>query len=366
MIDKWVYGGREKVVENLARYIKREEFYIEVLVLENIAEKLDNTRQKKLIPNINFYFIKYKNRINLLFSLINFFKKNKYDIILTTIFPSFVLFFYIAKKIASLNSKIIISIHGFFKVKNPLSKILTPYIFKKSSLVITVSKGLEKYVEEKFKVSKEKVITIYSPIFSKENFNISFPTPPEYKKFKNYQKIITIARLDLKSKDFKTLFKAFKLVKEKVKKIKLFILGDGPDYENIKKLAEQLNILKDIIFLGAKDNPFWYLKYSDVFVLSSFYEGLPVTILEAFICRCLVVATDCPFGPREILGKSKNGLLVPCNDFRAMADSIFEILRNKKLKNFFFKNNKKTLENFDIQNQVKKYEKVFRRIICQN
>ena len=75
-------------------------------------------------------------------------------------------------------------------------------------------------------------------------------------------------------------------------------------------------------------NPFSYMSKSDVFVLSSRYEGFPNALIQAIACGTPVVSTDCHSGPREILEDGKWGRLVPVGDWRALAEAILETLDN--------------------------------------
>jgi len=79
---------------------------------------------------------------------------------------------------------------------------------------------------------------------------------------------------------------------------------------------------------GFVHNPYAYMSRANVFVLSSRWEGLPNTILQALACGCPVVSTDCPSGPSEILDGGNYGALVPPGDAPAMAQAILATIEN--------------------------------------
>ena len=86
---------------------------------------------------------------------------------------------------------------------------------------------------------------------------------------------------------------------------------------------------KQVDFLNFVENPYIYLRKSDVFVLSSRYEGFGNVIVEALAVGLPVVSTNCPGGPKEILDNGKYGKLVQTEDANAMAEAIIETLKSK-------------------------------------
>jgi glycosyltransferase involved in cell wall biosynthesis len=71
-----------------------------------------------------------------------------------------------------------------------------------------------------------------------------------------------------------------------------------------------------------------YFSRCDVFVLPSYAEGLPNVLVEAMMCKCSPVSTDCPTGPREVLQDGKYGKLVPVKDPLSMASAIIQSIDN--------------------------------------
>ncbi|MCU0285646.1 MAG: glycosyltransferase family 4 protein [Acidobacteria bacterium] len=139
---------------------------------------------------------------------------------------------------------------------------------------------------------------------------------------------VTVARFHFQ-KGYDILLKAIALAREKIKAhgVRFVLIGDGPEFEQIKKLSWDLGISTFIIFLGARTDVYDFLKASDVFLLPSRWEGLPIVLLEAGFLKVPVIASD-TYGNREII-KKDNGILFQNLDSGALAGVIQEVLENK-------------------------------------
>lgn len=113
------------------------------------------------------------------------------------------------------------------------------------------------------------------------------------------------------------------------KNIRLIIAGDGPEYDNLNSLIHELDATSRIQLVGFQDREVFFSSI-DVMISSSSYETSPLTILEAFSCKCPVVATDVG-GVNELIEHLKNGILVPYNDIEAMDRAIQLIASNPDL-----------------------------------
>jgi GalNAc-alpha-(1->4)-GalNAc-alpha-(1->3)-diNAcBac-PP-undecaprenol alpha-1,4-N-acetyl-D-galactosaminyltransferase len=101
--------------------------------------------------------------------------------------------------------------------------------------------------------------------------------------------------------------------------LKLVIAGEGRELKSLRRLADSLGAGSAVVFVGTVDNLTDLMRGAIAFVLSSRYEGFPNVLLEALACGVPTIATDCPDGPREILGDGRFGLLVPREDPQALA-----------------------------------------------
>jgi glycosyltransferase involved in cell wall biosynthesis len=89
---------------------------------------------------------------------------------------------------------------------------------------------------------------------------------------------------------------------------KVLIVGDGYDFENVKKLKSELGIDETATMLGFTDNPYPYFKKADFYILSSRYEGFPTVLFEAITLKKNIIATDVS-GVSEMLENGKLGLI---------------------------------------------------------
>lgn len=143
---------------------------------------------------------------------------------------------------------------------------------------------------------------------------------------KEYPVIISAGTMT-KRKGFADLIHAFSILSAS-RPVRLIILGDGYLLNDLADMVKQLGLEDKVSLPGNVQNPLKYFSHSDVFVLSSYAEGMPNVLVEAMMCGCTPVATDCPTGPRELLQGGKYGYLVPMHDPTAIAAAIEQALNN--------------------------------------
>jgi glycosyltransferase involved in cell wall biosynthesis len=127
-------------------------------------------------------------------------------------------------------------------------------------------------------------------------------------------------------KGFADLINAFAIAQASTP-MRLIILGDGYLMDELTSLARELGIEDKVSLPGNVLNPLKYFSRANVFVLSSYAEGMPNVLVEAMMCGCTPVATDCPTGPRELLDDGRIGFLLPMGDVASMADAILKAVQ---------------------------------------
>ena len=195
-------------------------------------------------------------------------------------------------------------------------------------------------------------IHIYNPIDRLKILSLSKNKIRKIYKFKDSLKIIMVGRLS-KEKDHITFLKSLKILSEKVK-LESVILGSGNQKNVIKNTIYKYKLDKKIKMVSYKNNPYPYIKQSDILVLCSLHEGLPNVLIESAVLKTFVISSNCETGPKEILLNGKAGALFKVSNSKHLADKILNFKKKKYRKNMIRKAYL-NLYRFDYQKNLNKY-----------
>ena len=149
------------------------------------------------------------------------------------------------------------------------------------------------------------VTKIYNPISIKKNLKHKKLNIKNNFFEKNTLNILHIGRL-VKEKNQSEIINAFSNIKNK-ERLRLLIIGIGPEKKNLENLIKVKKLNKLVKISNNQKNKSFYLNKSNIFVLSSLYEGLPNVLLEAAVNRKYIISSNCPTGPKEIINNYKYG-----------------------------------------------------------
>lgn len=196
--------------------------------------------------------------------------------------------------------------------------------------LVTISKAMFDEACLFFPQQKDKLRMIYNSINTQHLLNAAQQKVDDRRIEKPF--ILSITRLEEKQKDVTTLIKAYALLRKNHGHTEeLYIIGKGNSLAQLQQTARECHVADHVFFLGFMSNPLPWTKQCSLFVQSSHFEGLPTTMIEALLLDKMIVATDCPTGPKEILNHGKAGLLVPENDAETLAKTMHEALTNTAL-----------------------------------
>jgi glycosyltransferase involved in cell wall biosynthesis len=233
---------------------------------------------------------------------------------------------------------------------SPMVKILYRY----AGRIITVSNGIRENLIEEFHSPSDKIKIIYNPVDMPRIAKLSEAQPEHPFLRSSVPVIISIGRL-VPQKGFDILIKAFGRVVSETD-ARLIIMGEGPERGPLEKITGDLGLSDRVSFIGFQHNPYAFLARADLYVLSSRYEGLPVSLLEAMACGVPVIAADCQSGPCEILRNGEHGILVPVGDVEGLSEAILRLLRNRELRETLSKSGMQRINDFSAEKVVKEYE----------
>lgn len=232
----------------------------------------------------------------------------------------------------------------------------------KCNKIILICNEMKKEFQGKICGLNDKLEVIYN-LFDiekiRENSENLIEETEETKKLLKEKYILMVSRIDLKAKDFTTLFKAYSLFNKK-DEYKLILLGDGKNQDKLilNKEIKKLGLEERVIFLGKRKNPYPWIKNANLLVHSSKTEGFGLVLVEAQILETIIIASDCKVGPKEVLNNGKSGILVKVGDYKEMAQKMDMVLKNNFDKNKYIEEMKKSILRFEKKEVIKKIEKI--------
>jgi len=195
--------------------------------------------------------------------------------------------------------------------------------------VVAVSQGAADDLVHVAKLPRELIEVIYNPVIT-PSFLAGLDRRPKHQWFTDGAVPIVLGAGRLtQQKDFSTLIRAFAQVRRR-RPARLLILGEGGDRGLLEALVAELGLTEDVALPGWRPDVGACMAHSDIFVLSSAWEGLPTVLIEALASGTRVVSTDCRSGPREILRDGRLGALVPVSDAAALAEAIHQTLEGPR------------------------------------
>jgi glycosyltransferase involved in cell wall biosynthesis len=208
-----------------------------------------------------------------------------------------------------------------------LWKWLYSHLYPRADRIICLFDGMVNDMVEHLGIPRDKLVRIYNPVDIEVVRRRGEAAGSPYSGSGPH--MVAMGRLQ-HQKGYDVLLCAFAGVLKSVPGARLAILGEGPLQHQLKAQAMSLGIDNAVSFLGFQANPWPYVKYADLFVLASRYEGLPNAVLEVLALGAPVVATDCPGGILEIQKSAPQIVLVPPENADALADAIVSTLNRPK------------------------------------
>lgn len=310
-------GGAERIILTIANHLPRTHFEPKIMLLRKEGGYLEFLKDDVEIIDLQTPRIRHS-----ILPILSEIKKRKPDIV----FSGF----------GEVNAYLSVFLRIFSKIKfiaretNVVSKHVTRReirffykFYNNYQCIICQSDDMKTDLIDNFNIRKDKLVKINNPVdfdFIQRKLQESSHQSPFCE---GYKHVVAIGNLSHR-KGFDNLLKVFYHLKNE--KIKLHILGDGLDKVLLNEIKNDLG-LENVLFCGRQKNPYPYLKFADLFILSSRYEGFPNVLLEAGACGTYALANNCLGGINEIIQPKINGEISDIEQHETFANRVKELVQ---------------------------------------
>ncbi|MCH5262362.1 MAG: glycosyltransferase [Lachnospiraceae bacterium] len=325
-------GGSERVVALLANEYVKMDYEVAILLFagSQVAYPLDERIEICIAGKASGGnpFI----QICRLFKMRRFFKKNK---------GCYIFSFSVNGSVFSVIAAAGIPHRLLVSERNDPTRVsgqkLRDWSYRKAEKLIFQTEDMKQYFSEDI---QKKSVIIPNPISA----NMPEPFQGERKK-----QIVTVGRLH-PQKNHKLLLDAFAAFHKVYADYELHIFGIGELEEALKQQAKELKIDEKVVFRGFSSDVHHEIWDSAMFVLSSDYEGISNSMIEALAMGVPVISTDCPVGgSRMYIEDGVSGILTPVGDEKALTEAMLKIAGDSDLARKFSENGAKVKEKYSLE-----------------
>lgn len=315
-------GGTERVVVNLAEYMKNSGIEVTVVTqhlsedeytlppgIPRIFSEITETEKKK--SRIGNFFARYRKLRGIWKAqqpdcILSFIGKNNIMAVGTALFTRI---------------PVVVSVRGEPKCEyySLMMRFLAKTLFALAAGVVMQTNAAKAFFPAYI---RRKAVILKNPL------NPSFLKPRFEGKRDGH--IVAVGRVD-SNKNHEMIIRAFTKIAEEFPQTFLTIYGEGECREKLKELAGQLGVAERVSLPGAVSDVSERIYRSSIFVLSSDSEGMPNALMEAMCLGIPCISTDCPCGgPGELIRDGENGFLIPVGSEDALADKLRVLLNDEE------------------------------------
>lgn len=325
-------GGAERVVSLIASYLTSSFSSVEIVTYYNfpifyeisprvkITSLEDETHTKSILKNMKWFR--------------SYVKRNNPDIVL-----SFLSVFNILSFFALLHIKVkLIACERSdprYSPRNPFLKIIRNVIYNYVDGIVFQTCLSQNYFPRKI---GKKGIVIANPCSIGENLMGKALTTPKKRK------IVSVCRL-IKTKNLNMLISAFSVIQKRFPLYELNIYGEGDSRRDIEEMIERLSLSDAINLRGNMQDVHQHILDAEIFVLSSNYEGMPNSLMEAMALGLPVISTRVA-GTNELIDGKENGILINIGDEKGLVEALIQLIENPDLRYYYGKNAKEQMKNY--------------------
>ncbi len=222
---------------------------------------------------------------------------------------------------------------------------------------VAISNSIQKEIAEMHRLNKDKIPLIYNPVDT-DRF-----TRKNAKKVFEGLVLCCVARF-YRQKNHRLLIEAFNKAQGAVPGMRLLLVGDGELRGEIKKQIRDCGLEHKVVLTGNVTDVEAYLAGSDIFILSSDFEGTPLSVVEAMCAGLPVIATAVD-GVPDIISNTINGILVEARNSGALAQAIIDLAQDSALREEMGRKNIEAAKQYDVKIITAKYEALYDKTVLK-
>lgn len=341
-------AGAQTMCENLVLEQKKDNT-VEIICLYNNDTPIVKRLKKQ---KIKIHFLNKKRGIDLslirkIHNIIDTFEPDvihTHRYVLEYVIPA-------VKKSKNTNVKIIHTVHNIASKEVPwYLQILQKKWFKAKKIIpIAISEEIKKSIIDLYNIKESEIPLIYNGIdldrcIQKDNYEFN-------------NTILHIGRFNPQKNHYE-LIRIFEKCICSNKKLALILVGDGDLKEEIEKIIIEKNLQKNVFFKGLVAEPYEILNTSDIFILPSKWEGMPMTLIEAMATGLPCVAYPVG-GIKDMIIDGVNGF-IPKDEFE-FYDCIIKLSNDEKLRETIGKNAIESSKKYSVKEMNKKYINIYKK-----
>lgn len=290
-------AGAETMCENLTNSLIKLGHEVTVISLYDYHSVVTERMEKN---GINIFYLNKKSGLDLslTFKLVKIFKEYKPDVVHSHLYAG--KYAHVAALICGIKGKVY-TIHNIAKNEaGKMNRTFNRFLFKHCHVVpVSLTEEIQKSVVDEYNIDFEDTPVVFNGV-SMEKCHIK-------NNYTECKRILHIGRFSAQ-KNHEVLVKAFSTVVNRGHDISLYLYGQGELEESIKELVKNLNMDQNIFFCGLTDDVYSVMESSDIFVLPSLFEGMPMTLIEAMGTGMPILASNVG-GIPDMIENEKSGLL---------------------------------------------------------
>lgn len=324
------YGGAENMTILYARILMAHGFDCSLLIVKKLENETINTLN--YIPDdlpMEVVVTRYRWAI---FHVYKYLRRVKPDAVFCTM-PDLSMLILILKKVGLYRGKVVVRDSNMPSRQTNRVRSLGRWLYRYADVLIAQTKEMAQEMRSVYRLDGSNIQVINNPT---DEGKIKEKIAQHFDFDHHYTNYVSVGRV-CKQKDYETALRAFAIVVKENTPSRYYIIGGDSDHEYtsyLKKLISGLGISDKVFFEGYQDNPYKYQDGCDVFVLSSIYEGLPNTMLDAMYLGKPVAATECIPYIAQVVHNGQNGYTVKVGDYKALAEAMLKASQIKNLSKF--------------------------------